>query len=83
MILMVSLSSKGMPGRHPWPSTIEEPSIMRRTTLDTLLSVTGAALISYGLAALALAGSGIALIRRHQITHDTTTAPKVEQITTA
>ena len=42
-----------------------------------------AALISYGLAALALAGSGIALIRRHQITHDTTTAPQVEQITTA
>ena len=29
------------------------------------------------------AASGIALIRRHQITHDTTTAPKVEQITTA
>ena len=42
---------------------------MRRTTLDTLLA--------------ALAGVRIALIRRHQITHDTTTAPKVEQITTA
>jgi hypothetical protein len=42
-----------------------------------------AALTSYALAALALAGSGIALIRRHQITHDTSTAPKAEQLTTA
>jgi hypothetical protein len=42
-----------------------------------------AALTSYALAALALAGSGIALIRRHQITHDTSTAPNAEQLTTA
>ena len=84
---------------HPWPTANTKLAALVSTIFKgeslrgMLLNAYGwwkasqimyiAALISYGLAALALAGSGIALIRRHQITHDTTTAPQVEQITTA
>ena len=70
---MVSLSSKGMPGRHPWPSTMRRKLAALVSTIfkgeslrGMLLNAYGwwkasqimyiAALISYGLAALALAG---------------------------